>query len=186
MGNEQMIWNIIGSMSNSIAAICAVVAIVVTVWNFRSDRKEQTKEKLSVKLRELYKQAVIDSFLKLEDEKIGYINDRLSKMSRGEFDENKLKELSEYMMLGQHDCLREADMVKIFNKKLCREVKQITENIFEKYSTIINSAVKCKFISKNYEYQIRPEWIKLRSSIYECYIEENFDKLNIYSEGDNY
>ena len=180
MENGQMIWNIIGSVSNSIAAICAVVAIAVTVWNFRSDRHEQTKEKLSAKLRELYKQAIIDYFLKLEDEKMGYINTSLSKMSRGEFDENKMKELSEYMMLGQHDCLREAEMVKIFNQKLYCDVKQITENIFEKYSKFINNAVKYKYISKNYEQQIRPEWIKLRSSIYECYIEEKFDKLNTY------
>ena len=124
MENEQMIWNIVGSMSNAIAAICAVVAIVVTVRNFRSDRQEQAKEKLSVKLRELYKLVIIDSFLKLEDDKIEYINDSLGKMSREGFDEKKMKELSEYMMLGQHDCLREAEMVKFFNQRLCREAKQ--------------------------------------------------------------
>lgn len=172
-----MIWNIIGSASNAIAAICAVVAIAVTVWNFKSDRKEQVKEKLSIKLRELYKQVIIDSFLKFEDEKISHINDSLSKMARERYDENKMKELSEYMMSGQHDCLREAEMIKIFNQKLCREVKQITENIFEKYSKFINKAVENKSVSKAYEYQIRPEWIKLRSSIYECYINENFDQL---------
>ena len=40
-----MVWNIIGSISNAIAAICAVAAIVVTVWNFKSDRREQKKRK---------------------------------------------------------------------------------------------------------------------------------------------
>ena len=65
-----MVWNIIGSISNAIAAICAVAAIVVTVWNFKSDRREQKKENLCIKLRELYKKTVIDSFLKIVDENI--------------------------------------------------------------------------------------------------------------------
>ncbi len=101
-----MIWNIIGGVSNSIAAICAVVAIVVTVWNFRSDRKEQKKEKLSIRLCELYKQAVIDSLLKIEDEKIKYINNNLNEISGRKFDEGEIKELSDYMMSELHDCLR--------------------------------------------------------------------------------
>lgn len=179
MENVSIILNIIGSVSNGIAAICAVVAIIVTVRNFKSDREEQKREKLSFKLRELYKQAVIDSILEIENEKIGYINDRLYKMSLGKFDENVMKELYEYIISGEHDCLREAEMIKLFNQKLCSEIKQITENIFDTYSKIINDAMRYKFISKNYEQQIRQVWIKLKESIYECYIEEKFDKLDV-------
>ena len=179
MDKLQIILNIVGGLSNAIAAISAVVAICITVQNFKSDRQEQAKEKLCIKLRELYKQAIIDTFLKMEDEKIKYINDSLYQMSQKHFGENVVRGLSAYMMLGLHDCLREAEIVKIFNQKLCREVKHITEIIFDKYSSIINNAVKSKFISKNYEHQLRTEWIKLRSSIYECYVEENFDKLSV-------
>ena len=173
-----MIWNIIGSVSNSIAAICAVVAIVVTVRNFKSDRQEQKKEKLSIKHCELYKQAIIDDFLKAENEKIKYINESLYNMSQVQFDENTMKEISDYMMSGQHDCLREVEIIKLFNRKLYQEIKQITENIFETYSKIINKSMERNRISINYEQKIRPQWIKLRSSIYECYIKENFDKLD--------
>lgn len=77
-----MTWDIIGSLSNAIAALCAVLAIGVTVWNFRSDKREQKKEKLSLKLSELYKQIVIDSMLKTEDEKIRYINNKPDKIKR--------------------------------------------------------------------------------------------------------
>ena len=176
MGNEQMIWNIIGSVSNSIAAFCAVVAIVVTVRNFKSDRQEQKKEKLSIKHCELYKQAIIDDFLEVEDEKIDYINESLYKMSQVQFDENAMKEISDYVTSGQHDCLREAEIIKLFNQKLYQEIKQITEKIFDAYGEIVNKSMKYRRISRNFEQQIRPLWIKLRSSIYKCYIEENFDK----------
>ena len=173
-----MMLNIIGGLSNAVAAICAVVAIVVTVRNFKSDRQEQTKEKLSIKLRELYKQAIIDDFLEVADEKIDYINESLYKMSQVQFDEEAMKEIFDYMMSGQHDCLREVEIIRLFNRKLCQEIEQITEKIFDTYSEIINKSMKRKFILGNFERQINPQWIKLRNSIYECYIEEKFDKLN--------
>ncbi|MDE6602924.1 MAG: hypothetical protein K2K90_12355 [Lachnospiraceae bacterium] len=176
MGSEQIIWNIIGNIANAIAAICAVAAIVVTVRNFKSDRQEQKKEKLCIKLGELYKTAIIDTFLKIEDEKIRYINENLNRFSRQRFDENEIKELSDYMMVGLHDCLREAEIIKIFNQELYREVKQITEHIFDTYSEIINNAVSRRYVFRDNERQTRPDWLKLRSSIYKCYIEENFDK----------
>lgn len=174
--NAQMIWNIIGSVSNAIAAICAVIAIGVTVWNFRSDKQEQKREKLSLKFGELYKQTIIDSMLKMEDEKIRYINDRLYKMS-SQFDETAMKELSDYMISGMHDCLREAEIIKLFNRELCREAKQSTEHIFDAYGQIINKSMSRRFVSKNFDQPIRAEWIKLRSAVYECYIKENFDRL---------
>lgn len=172
-----MIWNILGSIANAIAAICAVVAIVVTVWSFKSERRAQKKEKLCINLGELYKTAVIDVFLKIEDEKMKYINDNLNRFSREGFNENRMKELSDYMMLGLHDCLREAEIIKIFNRDLYREAKQVTEHIFDTYSELINKAVSRKYILGDNERQTRPDWLKLRSDIYKCYIEENFDKL---------
>ena len=93
-----MTWDIIGSMSNAIAAICAVVAIGVPVWNFRSDKKEQKKEKSNLKRSELYKKVIIDS-------------------------------------------------------------------------------MHYKHIPGNFERKIRMEWMKLESSVYECYIKEKFDRL---------
>ena len=40
----------IGSISNVLAAMCAVVAIFITIRNFKSDREEQ--EKIRYKLRD--------------------------------------------------------------------------------------------------------------------------------------
>lgn len=178
MGSEQMIWNIIGSISNAIAAICAVAAIIVTIWNFRSDRQEQMRENLCIKLRELYKKAVIDSFLKIADEKMRDINDNLNRFLREGFDENEMKRFCDYMILGAHDCLGEAETIRIFNEELYREVKQTTEKIFDTYGEIINKAVSHRYALNNYERKIMPDWIKLRNSIYKCYIEEKFDELD--------
>ncbi|MCM1184538.1 MAG: hypothetical protein NC337_14300 [Roseburia sp.] len=167
---------LVGNVSNSIAAVCAVVTIIITVQNFRNDKQEQKKEKLRLKLSELYKQAVIDSMLKLEDEKIRYINDRLYQVSSSQFDETVMKELYEYMEFGMHDCLREAEIIKLFNLELCQKTKQSTEHIFDAYSQIINKSMSLKFIPKNFDRTIRREWLELRRYIYECYIKEDFDK----------
>lgn len=178
MGREQMVWNIIGSISNAIAAICAVAAIVVTVWNFKSDRREQKKENLCIKLRELYKKTVIDSFLKIVDENIRDINDNLNRFSREEFDENEMKRFYDYMSSGLHDCLLEVETIRTFNQELYREVQQITEKISDTYGEIINKAVSHRYVLNNYERKIMPDWIKLRNAIYKCYIEERFDELD--------
>ncbi|MCM1039076.1 MAG: hypothetical protein NC314_12890 [Roseburia sp.] len=171
-----MILNIIGGLSNAVAAICAVVAIVVTVQNFKSDRQEQKKEKLSSKLRELYKQAIIDDFLKVEDEKIDCINKRLDKMSQTQFDEGAMREISDDMMSELHNCLRKAEIIKLFNRKLYQKIRLITENILDTYSKLINKSMEHRFVSKAFEQQINSQWIELKRSVYECYIEEDFDK----------
>ncbi len=129
-----MAWSILGSISNAIAAICAVVAICVTVRNFKSDREEQKKEKLSFKFSELYKQAIIDTVLKIEDEKIRYINDKLYKMMSVGVNGDIMKELSETMMSDAHECLMEVEIIRFFSKELWREAKQITEQ-FCRHST---------------------------------------------------
>lgn len=172
-----MAWSILGSISNAIAAICAVVAICVTVRNFKSDREEQKKEKLSLKFSELYKQAVIDTVLKIEDEKIRYINDKLYKMISVGVNEDIMKELSETMMSDAHECLMEVEIIRFFSKELWREAKQVTEQIFDTYSEIINKSMQHGFISKSFESLISKKWTKLKDSVYECYIKENYDSL---------
>lgn len=173
--------NILGYVSNTIAAVCAVIAIKVTVNNYKSDREAQTKEKLCNKFRELYKQAVIDDFLETEDKKIYCIGDSLYKVSRSSFDENTIKEIYNNMTSVLHDCLRNAEIIKFFNRKLYQDIKQIIENIFDTYSKIINKAIEHKFVSPNFERSIRVEWIELRNAIYKCYIDEDYDELDKYA-----
>ncbi len=81
----------IGSISNVLAAMCAVVAIFITIRNFKSDREEQEKIRYKLRMSELYKQVVIDTILKAENERIMDINHKLYQMSTGDFDESLLK-----------------------------------------------------------------------------------------------
>lgn len=171
------IWSILGSVSNAIAAVCAVVAICVTVRNFRSDKEEQKKDKLSLKLSELYKQAIIDNVLKIEDEKIRYIDGKLCKMMSAGFDENVMKELSDTMMSNEQECLMEVELIRLFNVELWQEARQITEHIFDTYGKAINKSMQSRRIVTSFNGTINKEWTKLRRSVYECYIKENFDKL---------
>lgn len=172
-----MVLNIVGGISNAVAAICAVVAIFVTVRNVKSDRKAQVKEKSSLILRELYKQDMIDSMLKTVEEKMKYMDGVLNKMPHTKFDEDELEELYKYMSFGCHDSLREAEMIKFYNQNMRMEVKKKIEKIFDEYSRIINHAMEKKYIIRDYERRTRREWMSLKESIYECYFNENFDKL---------
>jgi hypothetical protein len=169
-------WSILGSLSNAVAAICAVAAIWVTIRNFKIDKEEQKEEKLSIKLSELYKQAVIDSMLKTEEEKIRYMNDKLYKMS-SDFNKDIMEELSDYMISGTHECLLETEIVKLFSKELYQEIKKGTEQIFDEYGKIINKSMQSGYVSKYFEDPIRKEWINLKNRIYQCYIEENFSEI---------
>ncbi|MCM1048026.1 MAG: hypothetical protein NC433_06350 [Clostridiales bacterium] len=178
MERLQILLSFIGGVSNAIAAICAMVAIKVTVKNYNSDREEQTKEKLNIKFRELYKQAVIDDFLETEDKKIHRISDRLYEMTQTRINEDDIQELYNNMTPILYDCLRSAEIIKFFNRNLYGEIKKIIENIFDVYGEIINKAIEHKFISINFERPIITKLTELRSAIYKCYIDENYDRID--------
>ena len=173
----QIILSIVGSLSSAIAAICAVVTVGITIKSIKDDRHEQKRERQTRKLSELYKKTVIDSVLKTVEKKIEYINAELYGMAGHGFQESEMKDLADYVMAGVHGCLRDAEIIKLFNKKLCQETKQLTESIFDAYGQIINKSIRQKRVSKYFERDIDPNWDKLKTSLYEYYIKEEFALL---------
>ncbi len=164
----------IGSISNVLAAMCAVVAIFITIRNFKSDREEQEKIRYKLRMSELYKQVVIDTILKAENERIMDINHKLYQMSTGDFDESLLKQIYQRMNSGMHDCLKEAEMIKLFHSGLCMKVKEHTEHISDIYGDTINTSMRRRRIPGNFEQKVNEELLKLQSAIYQCYIDEDY------------
>lgn len=166
--------NIISYVSNAIVAICAVITILVTVRNFKTDRKEQKRENQRLKLSDLYKQSVIDSVLKIQEELINHMNSELYAMSIHGVDEPKMKALTEYLTTQINNCFREVEIVKLFDKQLYNDTKQITEQISDAYGRIINDSMAHNFISHYFERNIKELWNKQKFNIYNYYINSNF------------
>ena len=168
------VFTMIGSISNALAAICAVIAIYITVRNFKADRVEQEKIRQKLRMSELYKQVVIDTVLKEVNERIMDISHKLYQMSAGTFEESVLQQIYKCMDSGMHDCLKEAEMIKLFHSGLCLKVKEHIEHISDIYGDIINTSMRRRRIPGNFEQKVNEELLKLQKAVYQCYIDEDY------------
>lgn len=167
--------DIIGAISNAIAAICAAIAICITVWSYKTDQTAHKIERTISKLSELYKQTIIDTMLQNMDDIIKQLNIGLHQMSSIKIDDEILQQFSQNIMSEMHFFLWEIEFVKLFNQKLYQQTKTISEHISDSYSNLINKSSKRKYIPPYFEESIQKDWVELKRAIYECYIKENFD-----------
>lgn len=162
--------NIIGSISNAVAAIAAVIAIVVTITHYQTDKSEQKQERLAEKKGVLFKESVIDSWLKKIAEDITMINQELVQLSEDKLISNeKLKELYFRMRALSRNWLYEVEIIKVFNEKLYDNVKEEVERIVDMYSTILIVGLDQGEISKSSTDKINKRLTVIRRKIYKKY-----------------
>lgn len=94
--------DIIGAISNAIAAVCAAIAICITVWSYKTDQTAHKIERTKSKLSELYKQTIIDTMLQNMDDIIKQLNIGLHQMSSTKIDDEVLQQFSQNIMSEMH------------------------------------------------------------------------------------
>lgn len=163
--------NIVGSISNAVAAIAAVVAIGVTIWNFKTDKKEQKQERKAERKGVLYKESVIDFWLKKISADISAINQEMLQLSENKtVTSDVLQELYRRIRTDSQSWLYELEIIKVFNEKLYNEVKDDVEKVVDTYSVIINKSLEKGVIPENFGIKINRKLIVIRKKIYKRYL----------------
>ena len=163
--------NVVGSISNAVAALAAVVAIGVTMWNFKTDKKEQKQERKAEKKGILYKESVIDFWLKKISRDISAINQEILQLSENKtVTSDVLQELYRRIRTDSQSWLYEMEIIKVFNEKLYNEVKDDVEKVVDTYSMIINKSLEKGEIPENFGIKINRKLIVIRKKIYKRYL----------------
>lgn len=163
--------NVLGGISNAIAAVSAVVAIVVTVKYYNKDKDEQKKERISEKKAALYKESIIDTWLNKMTGDISNINKEIMLLSqRSTFSLDALQELYNRIRLDSKMWLYEMEIIKVFNEKLYEENKNEVEKIIDTYSEIIITSIKNGYIEKDFTVKINKRQVFIRRRLYKKYL----------------
>lgn len=163
--------NVLGGISNAIAAVSAVVAIVVTVKYYNKDKDEQKKERISEKKAALYKESIIDTWLNKMTGDISNINKEIMLLSqRSTFSLDALQELYNRIRLDSKMWLYEMEIIKVFNEKLYEEIKNEVEKIIDTYSEIIITSIKNGYIEKDFTVKINKRQVFIRRRLYKKYL----------------
>lgn len=165
------ILNIIGAISNVVAAICAVVAIGVTVWNLKREHAEFEKNRKEEEERKIYKEYVLDYFWKNVEQTIQKTNQQLYGMVRREnFEESELENIYETFMVVAHGWKSDAEIVRyLADTQRYRKTTKFLNDILELYGQVVNDAVKSKRVSVVFEQKIKNKCVEVRNLLLDYY-----------------
>lgn len=159
--------DLIGTVSNAIAAICAVVAIWITITNYRKEQLAIGEARKEEKIKNLYKEYVLDSFLKQVEGTILQTNRKLYEIAQnGTCDEIRLKNIYDSFLAEAHGWTTDVAIIKMLaNNSLYSRVKDLLYDILELYGKIINESTKRKRVSIYFEKEIKEQLANLKREL---------------------
>ena len=161
----------LGSVSNAVAAGCAVYALVVTHRQYEKTKQDEKDRKISEKKDVLFKESVIDYFVYNIMKDISDINKEIIQLKqKGNFESDDLKAIYDRLRVESQVWLYEIEILKFFDNKLYIEVKKKMQDLIDIYSQIINKSVKDNRIPLSFSADINKQLTVIKTMLYKEYI----------------